>query len=186
MKYDYVFKLNCVELYKNGRWHETPEGIGQKNFRKRITTWVKIADLHGLDALKHPTTCTEYTAEERYALVARVLAGESQKSVAISANINDSQLSNWVKRYKIYGYNGLDLKKGRHSKEQPMKKSIISSELTPPEKEELIRLRAEIEYLKTENEAIKKSIALRREKEVAQLKAKKQQSLKNFVKKDID
>ena len=64
-----------------------------------------------------------------------------------------------------------------------MKKSIISSELTP-EKEELIRLRAEIEYLKTENEAIKKSIALRREKEVAQLKAKKQQSLKNSVKKD--
>lgn len=33
---------------------------------------------------------------------------------------------------------------GRHSKEQPMKKSIISSELTPPEKEELIRLRAAI------------------------------------------
>lgn len=82
--------------------------------------------------------------EERYALVARVLVGESQKSVAISANINHSQLSNWVKRYKIYGYNGLDLKKGRHSKEQPLKKSIISSELTPPEKEELIRLRAAI------------------------------------------
>lgn len=144
MKYDYGFKLKCVELYKNGRWHETPEGIGQKNFRKGITTWVKIADLHGIDALKHPTTCTEYTVEERYALVARVLAGESQKSVAISANINHSQLSNWVKRYKIYGYNGLDLKKGRHSKEQPLKKSIISSELTPPEKEELIRLRAAI------------------------------------------
>ena len=172
MKYDYVFKLNCVELYKNVRWHETPEGIGQKNFRKRITTWAKIADLHGIDALKHPTSCTEYTAEERSALVARVLAGESQKSVAISANINDSQLSNWVKRYKIYGYNDLDFKKGRHSKEQPMKKFIISSELTPYEKEELIRLRAEIEYFKTENEAIKKSIALKREKEVAQLKAK--------------
>ena len=36
-----------------------------------------------------------------------------------------------------------------------MKKFIISSELTPHEKEELIRLRAEIEYFKTENEAIK-------------------------------
>ena len=35
------------------------------------------------------------------------------------------------------------------------------------------------------NEAIKKLIALRREKEVAQLKAKKQQSSKNSVKKDI-
>ena len=111
-----------------------------------MTTWVKIADLHGIDALKHPTTCTEYTAEERYALVVRVLDGESQKS---------AQLSNWVKRYKIYEYNGLDLKKGRYSKEQPRKKSIISSELTSPEKEELIRLRAETEYLKTENEAIK-------------------------------
>ena len=75
IKYDYGFKLKCV----NGRWHETPEGIGQKNFKKGITTWVKIADLHGIDALKHPTTCTEYTVEERYALVARVLAGESQK-----------------------------------------------------------------------------------------------------------
>ncbi len=77
MKYDYVFKLNCVELYKNGRWHETPEGIGQKNFRKRIITWVKIADLHGIDALKHPITCTVYIVDERYALVVRVLAGES-------------------------------------------------------------------------------------------------------------
>ena len=30
MKYDDVFKLNCVELYKNGRWLETPEGIEKK------------------------------------------------------------------------------------------------------------------------------------------------------------
>ncbi|MDU4087959.1 MAG: hypothetical protein E7H80_11990 [Thomasclavelia ramosa] len=52
IKYDYGFKLKCV----NGRWHETPEGIGQKNFKKGITTWVKIADLHGIDALKHPTS----------------------------------------------------------------------------------------------------------------------------------
>ena len=162
MKYDYVFKLNCVELYKNGRWHETPEGIGQKNFRKRIITWVKIADLHGIDALKHPITCTVYTVDERYALVARVLAGESQKSVAISANINDSQLSYWVKRYKMYGYNGLNLKKRRPSKEQPMKKFIISSELTPSEKEELIRLRAENEYIKTEIAAIKKGSFFRK------------------------
>ena len=36
MKYDYVFKLNCVELYRNGRWHETPEGIGQKTLEKEL------------------------------------------------------------------------------------------------------------------------------------------------------
>ena len=83
MKYDFVFKLNSVELYRNGRWPDTPEGINQKNFRKRVKTWAKLADLHGIDALRHPTTCTEYTAEERYNLVARVLAGKKQKSVAI-------------------------------------------------------------------------------------------------------
>ena len=35
-----------------------------------------------------------------------------------------------------------------------MKKSIILSELIPSEKEELISLRAETEYRRTENEAI--------------------------------
>ena len=186
MKYDFVFKLNSVELYRNGRWPDTPEGINQKNFRKRVKTWAKLADLHGIDALRHPTTCTKYTAEERYNLVARVLAGESQKSVAISAGINDSQLSKWVKQYKIYGYDGLNLKKGRRSKESTMKKTVKPSELSISEREELIRLRAETEYLRTENEVIKKLIALRREKEVAQLKAKKQQSSKNSEKKDTN
>ena len=186
MKYDFVFKLNSVELYRNGQWPDTPTGISQKDFRKRVKTWAKLADLHGINALRHPTTCTEYTAEERYSLVARVLAGESQKSVALSAGINDSQLSNWVKQYKIHGYDGLDLKKGRRSKEISMKNTDRPDELTISEREELIRLRAEAEYLRTENEAIKKLIALRREKEVAQLKAKKQQSSKNSAKKDIN
>ena len=78
------------------------------------------------------------------------------------------------------------LKKGRRSKESSMKNTGRPNELTISEKEELIRLRAETEYLRTENEAIKKLIALRREKEVAQLKAKKQQSPKNSEKKDIN
>ena len=186
MKYNFNFKLNSVELYRNGRWPDTPEGIGQKNFRKRVKTWAKLADLHGIDVLRHPTTCSEYTTEYRYSLVARVLAGESQKNVAISAGINDSQLSKWVKQYKIYGYDGLILKKGRRSKESTMKKTVKPSELSVSEREELIRLRAEAEYLRTENEAIKKLIALRREKKIAQLKAKKQQSSKNSEKKDIN
>lgn len=30
MKYVYVFKLNCVKLYRNGQLYETTEEIGQK------------------------------------------------------------------------------------------------------------------------------------------------------------
>ena len=67
-----------------------------------------------------------------------------------------------------------------------MKKKIVPAELTPSEREELIRLRAENEYLRTENEVIKKEIALREERHAAQLKARKQRSSKSCVKKDTN
>ena len=67
-----------------------------------------------------------------------------------------------------------------------MKKNIEPRPLSESEREELIRLRAEIEYMKAENEIIKKRIALRREKAAAQLKAKKQRLSKNSEKKDIN
>ena len=54
-----------------------------------------------------------------------------------------------------------------------MKKKASPKPLTESEREELFRLRAEIEYIKAENAVIKKEIALSEEK-AAQLKAKKQ------------
>lgn len=83
------------------------------------------------------------------------------------------------------GYEGLALQqKGRPPKESSMKKKAVPAELTPSEREEMIRLRAENEYLKAENAVIKKEIALREEKMKAQLKARKQRLSKNSVKKD--
>ena len=66
-----------------------------------------------------------------------------------------------------------------------MKKKIEPTELTPSEREEMIRLKAENERLRAENAVIKKEIALREERWAAQLKAKKQRSSKNSVKKDM-
>mgnify|MGYP001028306276 CR=1 FL=1 len=66
-----------------------------------------------------------------------------------------------------------------------MKKKAAPAELTPSEREEMVRLRARVEYLEAENAVIKKEIALREEREAALLKAKKQQSSKNSKKKDI-
>ena len=65
-----------------------------------------------------------------------------------------------------------------------MEKKIVPAELTPSEREEMIRLRAENEYLRAENEVIKKEIALRAERCAARLKAKKLRSSKNSEKKD--
>ena len=65
-----------------------------------------------------------------------------------------------------------------------MKKKTSPTPLTESEREELIRLRAENEYIKAENEVIKKRIALRHEKWAAELKAKKQRSSRNLENKD--
>ena len=67
-----------------------------------------------------------------------------------------------------------------------MKKEMKPLPLTKFEREELIRLRVEVEYMKAENAVIKKEIALREEKQAALLKAKKQRLSKNSEKKDTN
>ena len=58
--------------------------------------------------------------------------------------------------------------------------------LTESEREELIRLRAEVARMKAENEVIKKEIALREAKWDEQLKAKKRKSSRNSEKKAMN
>ena len=187
MRYSYDLKRKAVELFRQGLWLDTPDGISDKEFHRAIRVWARTEASCGPDALKHKSHNQEWTPEARYALVARVLAGESNQSVAISAGISNGQLYRWVRNYKIYGYNGLiPRKKGRKSGDPIMKKIGTRKPPKPNESEyeELIRLRAENEYMKAEIEVIKKEIALREEKEAALLKAKKQRSSKNSVPKD--
>lgn len=186
MKYSYEYKRKCVEMYREGKWPETPEGIQERNFHEIIRKWFRIEESWGPDALRHKMQNKVWTVEEKYELVAKVLAGASYKETAISSGIEDSLLRQWVKRYKIEGYEGLvRQRRGRPPKEASMKKKAVPAELTPSEREELIQLRARVEYLEAENEVIKKRIALRREKWDEELKAKKQRSSKGSVKKDM-
>ena len=188
MRYSYEYKRKAVELHRQGLWPDTPDDLKSEDFHRMIRRWARIEDACGPDALKHNNQNKDWTPEKRYALVARVLAGESIQSVAFSEGINGGQLYQWVRKYKIYGYNGLILKKGRKPKDPDMKKVGTRKPPKPNESEyeELIRLRAENEYMKAEIEVIKKEIALREEKEAARLKAKKQQSSKNSGKKDTN
>ena len=184
MKYSYEYKRKCVELYREGKWPETPKGIKKENFRKMIRRWVRMEEAQGPEVLRHNPQNKLRSAEEKYELVAKVLAGASVKTTSILAGINSGLLYSWVRCYKLKGYTGLAAqRKGRPPKEPDMKKKVVPAELTPSEREEMIRLRAENEYLRAENEVIKKEIALREERWAAQLKAKKQRSSKNSVKK---
>ena len=153
-----------------------------------IRQWVRMEEANGPDVLKHKGQNKEWRPEERLELVFRVLAGMSIRSVAIDAGIDSGLLSQWVRKYKTEGYNGLvKMKPGRASKEPQMKKLNYNNprKLEESEYEELVRLRAENACIKAEIEVIKKEIALREEKEAALLKAKKQRSSKNSGKTDI-
>ena len=158
MRYSHEYKLECIELYRKGIWPETPEGIKTSNFHQMVRYWVRIEEQNGPDALKHLGNNKVWTPEAKYELVAKVLAGQSYKSVAVSAGINNGMLYTWVRKYKELGYNGLvNEKKGRKSKNPDMKKKTIEPKpLTESEREELIRLRAEIAAMKAEIEVVKK------------------------------
>ena len=185
MRYSYEYKKMCVDMYRQGKWPETPKGIQQKNFRLTVRRWARTEDSVGSEALKHKNQNKVWSVEEKYELVAKVLAGASVMKVAISAGINSGLLYQWVRCYKMKGYNGLAAqRKGRPPKEPDMKKKIVPAELTPSEREEVIRLRAENERLRAEIAVVKKEIALREERCAAQLKAKKLRSSKNSGKKD--
>ena len=187
MRYSYEFKRKCIEMYRKGITPDVPEGISKSRFQHEIRKWIRIEDAQGPEALQHNCSNKDWTLEDKLVLISKVNAGESITSVAFNAGINDGMLYQWVRKYEIYGYNGLIPKqKGRKSKNPDMKK--VGTRKTPKpnesEYEELIRLRAENEYMKAEIEVIKKEIALREEKEAARLKAKKQQSSKNLEKTD--
>ena len=187
MRYSDEYKQECIEKYRSGEWPETPPGIKQENFRKLVRQWVRIEENLGIESIFHKSNYKQWTTEEKLELVMKVLSGKSYKSVAFSAGVSDGLLYQWVQKYKAEGYNGLIAKKkGRPSKEPSMKKKVTPEPLTESEREELIRLRAENEYIKAEIEVIKKRIALREEKHAAQLKAKKQRLSKNSEKKDTN
>ena len=189
MRYSYEFKRKCVEMYRSGQWPETPEGVQQKRFRDTVREWVHLENANGPEVLYHKSNNKIWTPEERLTLVMLVISGKSRNSVALENGISGGMLYQWVRKYKISGYNGLvECKKGRPAKDPEMKKLNYNNprKLEETEYEELIRLRAENEYMKTEVAVIKKEIALREGKQAALLKAKKQQSSRRSAKKDTN
>ena len=159
MKYSYEYKKHCVELYREGKWPETPEGVSPDRFHHAVVEWNRLEKTCGLEALQHKNQNKVWTAEEKYELVAKVLAGASKMETAISEGISTGLLYQWVRCYKMKGYQGLaSQRKGRPPKEPDMKKKVAPAERTPSEREEMILLRAENERLRAEIAVVKKRL----------------------------
>jgi len=175
MKYSWEFKLECVNKYKSGEYIVLPRALMNRDtFMNHVREWVKNYDDLGINGLKHSPTNKNWTPEERFELVAKVLAGNSIKSVAKNAHVSNGPLCQWVRRYNEKGMDGLQCKKGRPTKQFVMKKKTKKTKLYISEREELKLLRERNEYLEMENEYLKKLDALVSKREAAEAKAKKQ------------
>ncbi len=53
MRYSYEFKRKCVEMYREGKPLEIPEGISTRAFRDTVRKWVRIEEPCGQEALQH-------------------------------------------------------------------------------------------------------------------------------------
>ena len=90
-------------------------------------------------------------------MVTKVYAGHSILSVACELGINSGQLYQWVRKYRLNGFDGLKLKqKGRPSKLDNMPRTNDDVKQTKQERGELKLLRRRNEYLEAENAYLKK------------------------------
>lgn len=156
MKYSKEFKLECIRKYKNGEYIKDPPGVKHNHFHRQINKWTKIFDSIGEAGLEHGKPTLDFN--QRLELIRRVENGESFNSVALSAGIQDDLLGKWHKIYMEKGIDGLkSLKRGR----KPMKKKPVNKADSDKTKEELLE---ELEYIRAENEYLKKLSALVQER----------------------
>lgn len=164
MRYTKEFKLECIRKYKAGERIDDPGGCKHKTFWNTVVVWVRIYDAVGEIGLEHKKPKRSW--QDKLGMIERVSNGESIESAAISNGIKGYLLSRWCKIYRKSGIDGLKSdRRGRPAK--AMKKPKTSSGLETEE-----GLEKEIEYLRAENEYLKKLNALVQKRKGRQPKRK--------------
>ena len=159
-------KKRIIELRKQGLGYGTIAKrfkIGHSTIRKILYAY----ELPGHEGIKHPPKNKKYSAELKIEIIRRVFDGESKSSLAAEYNLPGAgTIVSWMKKYEELGYNGLECKQGRPRGRPKImtKEEKKNTPLTNEEREELIRLRKEKEYLEMENEYLKKLDALVKER----------------------
>ena len=166
MKLTLEEKIKIIELREQGIGYGTIAKLFKVKKSVIAMIWYRY-EKHGIEGIKHPSKNTKYSVELKLEIINRAFQGESKTSLAAEYNLQGpGTIVLWMKKYEELGYNGLEGKQGR-----PRGRPKIMTEeknkntpLTNEEREELIRLRKEKEYLEMENEVLKKLDALVKER----------------------
>jgi len=166
MKFTLEDKKKIIELGKQGIGYRTIAkefGVQHSTIRRMLSKY----ELHGIDGIMHPIKNRKYTAEFKLEVINRAYQGEPKSSLSFEYNLHgECTIISWMKKYEELGYNGLEGKQGRPRGRPKImtKEEKKNTPLTNEEREELIRLRKEKEYLEMENEVLKKLDALVKER----------------------
>lgn len=161
-KITYEEKLKIVK--------ENQEGYGREYLSKKhgisehtIQNWIQSYEILGEEGLKKSMTNNPYSGEFKLSVLEyRQINGLSYQETAKHFKIKQpSTIAGWQRQYKEKGFDGLCAKKERPRKagDSNMTKDKENN-LTPSEKEELIKLRQENLYLRARLEYEKKLEAL--------------------------
>ena len=159
VKYDYAFKLECVELVLRKHYSDTHISKLKQIPRSNLRKWVSFYKTYGKDGLL-PRKNQSYSAEFKI----KILKTIEKKSLSLLAtgimfNIPDfGIIVKWKKDFDNFGIEGLQSKqrdKPKSMSDYKRKKSKSDKPLT--REEELLK---ENERLRCENELLKKLQAL--------------------------
>ena len=168
-KYSSDFKLQVVKEYLN---EHRSYGYLKKKYNipshSVIDGWINFYKQYGEEGLKRRLTNTKYSGEFKlhvikYRQINRLSYRETANHFKIS---NGSIIANWVRKYDEEGFEGLNRPIGRSRKMPDKEKKISTKKLNESEREELIRLREENEYLRAKHEYEKKLKALVQKREL--------------------
>lgn len=159
-KYDYQFRLRCVEavVIKGRSISRVAKERGLDNGNLRL--WLLFYEKYGREGLK-PRTKQHYEPCFKQKVLDTIdKEFLSLRSACVRFNIpSESVVISWRKAYELYGQLGLVSKpKGRPPKmDKPLKTKVRKSSKALTREEELLK---ENEYLKAQNELLKKLHAL--------------------------
>ncbi|NLY46310.1 MAG: transposase [Tissierella sp.] len=176
-KYSFEFKLKVVKEYLEG------ETGGYKSIAKKhgvksdsqVEDWVKNYEEYGEEELRRKPTKTFYSGEFKL----RVLQYRQHHNCSYREAANhfgirsQAIIATWQRKYLDEGFEGLNKSIGRPSTMSENKKEKDALNLNKSEKEELIKLREENEFLRASLAYEKKLKALVHEREQRTRKKRK-------------
>jgi len=169
VKYDYEFKLRCVEEVLKRNLSTTSVARSNKISRFNLRLWISFYQSRGIESLK-PKTSQQYPAEFKLNVIETISKNKlSLLEACVQFNIpTASTIILWQGKFDKFGKTGLESKPKGRPKSMQFKRAKKKPNKPLTREEELL---LEIESLRAENELLKKFNALVQAEE-AKLKRK--------------